>query len=236
MIAEHNEQFSLPSMLRNGTMRRLAVFLIFMLTACGAPPNTPVTPYTARTYDAPGDTSPETMAAIRRAMAENAARENGIPTTPEDPADLNRRTARTAQQRELLERALTNSPDYAQAVRRAAIANVDTDTPLPPPGRRSRPDFAEAREQRIAAEEARLSDLIEKHRRARLAGLAMQDQAARLSAARGACDAQASAVGAGVQTPYSPRAGILGSALVGAINSSAAEEQARAGCYRAQGL
>jgi hypothetical protein len=136
----------------------------------------------------------------------------------------------------LLERAFTGSPDYMAALRRAAVANVDVEEAPAPTGRRNLAAQAQAREQRIAAEEARLSDAVEARRRSRLAQQDQNDRMARANAARAACDAQASSVGAGIYTPYSPRAGILGSALTGAIASASAEEQARAGCYRAYGL
>lgn len=136
----------------------------------------------------------------------------------------------------LLERALTNSPDYTAALRRAAVANVDAEEPSAPASRRNRAAEIQVREQRIAAEEARLSEAVEVRRRARLAQQDQSDRLARIHAARAACDAQASSVGAGIYTPYSPRAGILGSALTGAIASASAEAQARAGCYRAYGL
>jgi predicted ATP-dependent protease len=153
----------------------------------------------------------------------------------EERAARERKAAQAKREGELLERALTGSPDYVSAVRRAAIANVDLEV-IPANTSRRQQTSAAVLEARIAAEEARLSDVIESRRRDALAARAMADQAARISAARASCDAQASAVAASVYTPYSRRAGILGSALMGAINSSAAEEQARAGCYRAVGL
>jgi hypothetical protein len=164
-------------------------------------------------------------------MADN--RRLGLTPEPDlPPAER----AKASRENELLERALTNSPDYMAALRRAAMANVDAEEPSAPTGRRNRAAEAQAREQRIAAEEARLSDAIELRRRSRLAQQDQNDRAARLNAARAACDAQASSVGAGIYTPYSPRQGILGSALTGAIASTSAEAQARAGCYRAYGL
>jgi hypothetical protein len=166
---------------------------------------------------------------------------------PDPPFDVEASHAglrRRAREDELLERALANSPDYTSALRRAAIANVDAEAPFSPGSRRTQAEIATAREQRIAAEEARLSDAIEVRRRGELAQRQQEqqqqqdkfDRVARLNAARAACDAQASAVGAGIYTPYSPRAGVLGSALTGAIASASAETQARAGCYRAYGL
>jgi hypothetical protein len=156
--------------------------------------------------------------------------------SPEQTVQHNKDRAKIAREDELLERALTNSPDYMAALRRVAVANIDAEEAPAPTGRRNRAAEAQAREQRIAAEEARLSDAVEIRRRSRLAQQDQSDRASRLNAARAACDAQASSVGAGIYTPYSPRAGILGSALTGAIASASAEEQARAGCYRAYGL
>ena len=164
----------------------------------------------------------ERQSEYERQMADMRSRADALTGSRPVPAP-------TPQEAELLERAITNSPDYAQALRRAAIANVNAEPPLSREG-------TQARQARIASEEARLSDLIEKRRRDALSARAAQDRAAGLAAARAACDAQASAVGASSYTPYSPRAGILGSAITSAMNSSAAEEQARAGCYRAYGF
>ncbi|MBP0493038.1 hypothetical protein [Roseomonas indoligenes] len=142
-------------------------------------------------------------------------------------------TPAQARENSLLEDALSGRPDYTAALRRAAEANISEESPVV---RQTRA----AREARIDAEVARLSDAVEKRRRERLASDAASAQASQTiaarAAARAACDAQASGVGAGTYTPYSPRAGILGSALAGAMTSSAAEEQARQGCYRAYGL
>lgn len=69
-------------------MRQIAVFPVLMLVACGSGPNTSATPYTSRTYDAPSDTSPETMASIRRAMAENEARREGYRYRQKTPLTL----------------------------------------------------------------------------------------------------------------------------------------------------
>jgi hypothetical protein len=154
-------------------------------------------------------------------MAEAKAREApAAALTPEQRAKQDREDA-------LLERALTGSPDYEAALRRAAVANVGA-------GR------ARDREQRIAEEEARLSDAVELRRRDRLAAQGRAEQAAQANAARAAaqasCDAQAAAAGAGTYRPYRPGLGAIGSGLTGAISSSFAEEQARQGCYRAYGL
>ena len=129
------------------------------------------------------------------------------------PADYNRRNSsmpdvrvsNPAAQREaeLLQRALTGSPDYTAAVRRAAIANIDANPEAAPASRRSRADAALAREQRIAAEEARLSDAIEQRRRAQLALNEQQGRSARDQQAAATCQARGAQIDAAY---YNPRA------------------------------
>jgi hypothetical protein len=216
-------------------VRRIAVAALLLLSSCAAPTTT--TPVRADPEQAPrnGETDAQRTARIQKENLANYERQMAdIRSRPDHLSGIPAQaptSASSPRENELLERALTNSPDYAQALRRAAIANVDAEGS---PSVRRQP--SQVREQRISAEEARLSDVIEKRRRERLAQRRQQDRAAQAAAIRANCDAQASAVGAGTYTPYSPRAGILGSALSGAINSTAAEEQARAGCYRAYGL
>jgi len=113
------------------------------------------------------------------------------------------RSLAEAREAELLERALTGSPDYTAAVRRAAVANVDAAGEPSPAGRRNRADVAQAREQRISAEEARLSDEIEKRRRARLAANDAQNRSARDQQAAAACQARSAQMEAAY---FNPRA------------------------------
>lgn len=215
-------------------MRALALILISLATSACAPSPVSQTQYVALPNVQLGQPmAPAEVDAIcpscTPAFATGAAATTIAAVSPAERAIRAREDA-------LLERALTNSPDYMAALRRAAVANVDAEEPSAPANRRNRAAEALAREQRITAEEARLSDAVEVRRRARLAQQDQHDRVARINAARTACDAQASLVGAGIYTPYSPRAGILGSALTGAIASASAEAQARAGCYRAYGL
>jgi hypothetical protein len=128
--------------------------------------------------------------------------------------------AKKAQEDELLERALTNSPDYTAAVRRAAIANVDAEQP--PAGRRT-PAATQAREQRITAEEARLSDAVEKRRRDRLSQQARSDKAARDQQAIATCRARGAQMDAAY---YNPRS-LLN------LEGMAAGNQAAAACFQA---
>lgn len=81
-------------------------------------------------------------------------------------------TPEAARENELLERALSASPDYTAAVRRAAVANVDGSAS----GSR-RPASPRAREAAIVTEEARLSEAVEVRRRQRLGQQAQQQQA-----------------------------------------------------------
>jgi hypothetical protein len=111
--------------------------------------------------------------------------------TPEEHARRERERAKTAREDELLERALTNSPDYASALRRAAAANVDAEAQGRSP-RTARRTSQPARDQAISAEEARLSEAIETRRRNRLlerergAREARDQQALYVCTARGA--------------------------------------------------
>jgi hypothetical protein len=159
----------------------------------------------------PPPPTPEERAEIERSWAEIRSRPDalsGIPATPPSPE--------AGREAELLERALTNSPDYAQAVRRAAVANINEAPPVP----RERP---QAREARIAAEEARLSDLIEKRRRERLAMREQSNRASQDQAAIAACEAR----GAQIDASMYSRRSILN--LDGAI----AGAQARNACIEA---
>jgi len=88
--------------------------------------------------------------------------------TPEQRARRRFEDARTTRENELLARALSASPDYTAAVRRAADQNVTEEAALPITGRRP-PVNTRAREAAISAEEARLSEAVEARRRQQLA-------------------------------------------------------------------
>jgi len=116
----------------------------------------------------------------------------------------------------LLEDALAGRPDYVQALRRAAEANIAESNPVV----RQSPA---AREARVRAEEARLSDLIETRRREQVGQRQQQDRAARDQAAVAACQARGAQIDAAM---YNPRS-ILN------IDGAAAAAQARNACLDA---
>ena len=160
--------------------------------------------------------SPDDLADLQRrnearALAQREEAERGV--SPADRARFQREAARTIRENELLERALTSSPDYAQAVRRAAEANIAEAVPVVRETRQSR-------EGRVTAEEARLSDAVERRRRERLGQQAQQARFAQDQQAATQCDMQARQVGAGYNNPRS----LLN------LESAAAEAQARDAC------
>jgi len=129
-----------------------------------------------------GQFAPDQQAAIERMRAEDArCRSGGCQARPVEPdsssltpsqrARRDLETAKSSRENDLLERAITSSPDYTSAVRRAAVANVDGEAAIPPAAgapRRTATN-ARAREAAISVEEARLSDAVEIRRRQRLA-------------------------------------------------------------------
>lgn len=78
-------------------------------------------------------------------------------------ARSDREAARAAREDDLLQRAMANSPDYLAALRRAAVANVENAEPDPAGGRGVMQPLNW--EQRVAAEEARLTSVIGRRRR-----------------------------------------------------------------------
>jgi hypothetical protein len=144
--------------------------------------------------DGPREPNPYVDAIIRRAADERQAKAADAALTPGQRAARDR-------ENDLLQRALTNSPDYVQAVRRAAVANVDAEAS--PAGRQNPQTNAAAREQRIAAEEARLSDAVERRRREQLAQTAQRDQALRNQQAAYSCEARAAQMDAAYYNPRS---------------------------------
>jgi hypothetical protein len=170
-------------------MRSFALVVSLALSGCAAgggtyqPPESVVAEFDRRT------------AALRASNPELfTGRPIGAPPTAEERQKMEADRAKRAREDELLERALTNSPDYMAALRRAAIANVDVDEPPAPSGRRNRAAEAQAREQRITAEETRLSDEIEKRRRTRLAAEDQRQRSIRDQAAIDACQARGQAI------------------------------------------
>lgn len=146
-------------------------------------------------------------AAARRGYEIHLARLAGPPpvVTPE-----------AARENELLERALSASPDYSAAVRRAAIANVDAAGSA----RRSAAN-PRARDAAIGAEEARLSEAVEVRRRQRLAEQAQQRQGQQDQQAAAQCIALGQQIEASMFNPRS----LLN------IEGSFAAVQARDNCW-----
>lgn len=153
--------------------------------------------------------------AAKRAAAENAL-------TPQQRADREFQAAKAGREQDLLQRALTNSPDYAAAVRRAAVANVEG-PPSVAPGARRPALNAKANEAAVAAEEARLSDVIEQQRREMLAAQQQRALFAQDTLAIYQCRAQGAQVGA---LYYNPRSFLN-------LESAIAETKARDDCLRA---
>lgn len=157
--------------------------------------------------------SPEWQEAMRQAQertrqrqAEERARAEAAERalTPAQRARRDLDGAKRTRENELLERALTSSPDYTAAVRRAAVANVDGEAAvlaLDAP-RRPAPN-PRTREAAIVAEEARLSDAVEVRRRQRLAEQAQQRQREQVQAAEAACIAHGQQVEASMYNPRS---------------------------------
>ena len=151
--------------------------------------------------------------------------------TPEQRARRSFEDSRTAREGELLERALSGSPDYTAAVKRAATANVDGEAAIPAaPGSPRRPAMtARAREAAIATEEARLSEVVEARRRQRLAEQAMQARSQQDQMAVAICRARGQVAGS------QPVFGGFG--IAGAINAGMqqgwAAANAEAACINA---
>jgi hypothetical protein len=192
-------------------MRRIAVVTLTLLAqACAQPSSTltydtPTNERALREYQAANPTPPSLRADPRP-----------VPETPEQRSQRERGAARNARENSLLEDALASRPDYVQALRRAAVANIDAE---PVAGRRELPA---ARERRIAAEEARLSDLIEKRRRERQQAGKVQDRNRRAEAAAGQC----LQLGAQIEASYYNPRSILN------LEASAAGAQARNQCIQ----
>ncbi|MCR0981789.1 hypothetical protein [Roseomonas populi] len=120
-----------------------------------------------------------------------------------------------ARENSLLEDALSGRPDYTAALRRAAEANISEENPVV---RQSRA----AREARIDAEVARLSDAVEKRRREVLAQHQQQQRSAQDQAAIDACQARGQTIEASM---YRSRS-LLN------LEASAAGVQARDACIQ----
>lgn len=168
--------------------------------------------------------TPEERARIA-AMYEDDARRRAaaeVALTPGQRAQREFDAAKAARENELLERAVSASPDYTAVVTRAAVANVDGAMAIPPaPGERRVPVNARAREAAIRAEEARLSEAVEVRRRQRLGEQAAQRQGQQDRQMAAQCIALGQQIEASM---YSPRSFLN---LEGAI----AGAQARDNCW-----
>jgi hypothetical protein len=205
-------------------MRRLVVLLSLALaTGCAAPQGRETCPACGVGGASIQDFDQRT-AALRASNPELfTGRPVGPPPTPAERQKVEADRAKREREDALLERALTNSPDYTSALRRAAVANVDAEQVTPASGRRTRSAEAQAKEQRIAAEEARLSDVVEKRRQDRLNQQAQNQKTARDQAAVSACVARGNQIDAAY---YNPRS-ILN------LEGMAAGVQARNACLEA---
>lgn len=146
------------------------VALASMLGGCG---RAPVSAEEQARFFAEG----EARAAAMRAQNEAARAAAEAAMTPAQRAQRDLGIVKALREYELLQRALSGSPDYAVAVTRAATANVDGAAAIPlAPGERRPPVNQRAREAAIRAEEARLSDAVEVRRRQQLAQDAQQRQ------------------------------------------------------------
>lgn len=172
------------------------------------------------------------MADIRR---EQEAAEQAL--SPTERAQRALSAAKITRENELLERALSGSPDYSAAVKRVATANVDGEAAIPtPPGAPRRPAMTQrAREAAIAIEEARLSEAVELRRRQSLSQQAAVARAQQDQQAAIICRARGQVAGS------QPAFGGFG--IGGAINAGMqqgwAAANAEAACfnaYRATGI
>jgi hypothetical protein len=144
--------------------------------------------------------------------------------TAQQRAERDFETAKATRERELLERALSNSPDYTSALQRAAVANVEG--PPPRPGVKRSTLNPRAKEAAVAAEVARLSDEIEQQRRQAIAAREVREQLSRDARAHHECDLRGRQMEAAY---YNPRSFLNLEAVL-------AGNMARADCMRANGL
>ncbi|WP_140882565.1 hypothetical protein [Muricoccus nepalensis] len=142
------------------------------------------------------------------------------------------KSQRQTKVREIGRLSRTNLADIPREIATVAQELALAARPLAARERNSRPVTPDT----IRAEEVALREAVEQEQKNIMAAEASAAAEAQRSSIIAICNAQAAAVGANTYTPYSRRAGILGSALVGAINSSAAEERARGDCYRMNGI
>lgn len=140
---------------------------------------------------------------------------------------------REAREASLIRQSLSNLSDMPREIRQTAETNVAESRPPLDGGKvRNIPETEVA----VRAEEARLRDVIEAARSRIQQQQAFSAAAAQRDAIRRACDVEATVAGDSVVTPYSRRAGVLGSALAGAIQSTSVQERVRSDCYRLNGL
>lgn len=138
------------------------------------------------------------MADLKASRPELFAQPKSAHTVSLNPAEQ----AKASRENELLERALTNSPDYPAAVRRAAIANIDEEASRTTPNPRRSRITTSVREDLVRQEEQRLSDAVEIRRRRKLAENQAQQRAAMDQQAIYACEARGQQMDA---AHYDPR-------------------------------
>jgi hypothetical protein len=177
-------------------MRRVALAVLLLAAGCG--PSAETRAQLQREHEAFTAKMAQYAEDERKSRA---AAEAAL--TPEQRAQRDREAAKAAREAELLQRALSNSPDYTAAVRRAAAANVDADFPLMSSGKTRRSEPAQAREDRIAAEEARLSEAVEARRRTSIAQTNARNQALRDQQAAYTCQARGAQMEAAYNNPRS---------------------------------
>jgi hypothetical protein len=218
-------------------MRRvLLVLALSAVTGCAsAPPGgTPfvMTPEQQERHRGAIESERQLVASLRQ--QQQAAE---LAMTPTDRARRALDAAKITRENELIERAVSGSPDYTAAVRRAAIANVDGEAAIPQPAGTPRRAAAgpTAREAAITAEESRLSEAVEVRRRQRLADQAATARAQQDQQAAIICRARGNIAGS------QPAFGGFG--IAGAINAgvqqgwaAANTEAACFNAYRATGI
>jgi hypothetical protein len=170
----------------------------------------------------PPRSSPPVVAARPAVSPAQPATIPEVPLTPEDRRYMSYINERIRQERELLQRALTNSPDYTAAVRRAAEYAITADPLMMAALRREPHKKAEV----VAREEGMISNRIEAQRREVLANQQALDMAQRLQMAVTQCEMRGAQVEASSAQPW--RLIDVQSVLLGA--------NAREQCLRGLGL
>lgn len=206
-------------------MRMLVIAVALLAVGCASQQMswTPEDAARAAELNAQAAAAREAPARAARAAAEAAL-------TPMQRAQRDLDIMKAVREYELLQRALSGSPDYSAALTRAATVNVDDQASLPEQvGARRTVLTPRAREAAIRTEEARLSDAVELRRRQRL-----NEQAA---VARSQQDQQAAAICrargnvAGSQPAFGGFG--IGGAIAAGMQQGWAAANAEAACFNA---